>query len=104
MSRSFCLATPTRFADNAKCGPFGSFRGIHRQPGPWQDEVDGCDAVVNLAGHNIFADRWSSQIKRKLRDSRVHSAEQLASAIKHARNRPGVYHPGIGGRILRYAW
>src|SRR5262249_43254219 len=63
-------------------------------PGAWQDEVDGCDAVVNLAGHNVFADRWNSEVKRKLRDSRVHSAEQLSSAIKQSRNRPGVYIQG----------
>ena len=23
--------------------------------------VDGCDAVVNLAGHNVFADRWNTE-------------------------------------------
>ena len=25
-------------------------------PGPWESALDGCDAVVNLAGHNLFAD------------------------------------------------
>jgi uncharacterized protein (TIGR01777 family) len=49
---------------------------------------------VNLAGHNVFAKRWNSDIKRKLRDSRVHSAEQLSSAIKQARTRPAVFVQG----------
>jgi uncharacterized protein (TIGR01777 family) len=74
--------------------PFRVVPGDPTAPGPWQDEVDGCDAVVNLAGHNIFADRWNSDVKRKLRDSRVHSAEQLSSAIKQSRNRPGIYIQG----------
>ena len=58
--------------------------------GRWQGEVDGCDAVVNLAGHNLFADRWSQEIKRKIRDSRVYGAEHVVGAIRQARNRPRV--------------
>src|SRR5262245_19773243 len=74
--------------------PYVVVAGDPAQAGPWQDEVDGCDAVVNLAGHNIVADRWSSQIKRKLRDSRVHSAEQIVAAITGARSRPQVFVQG----------
>ena len=39
--------------------PFRVIPGDPTHPAPWQDEIDGCDAVVNLAGHNIFADRWT---------------------------------------------
>ncbi len=74
--------------------PFRIIPGDPTTSGAWQDEIDGCDAVVNLAGHNVFADRWSVLIKRKLRDSRVHSAEQISAAIKHARNRPGIFIQG----------
>jgi uncharacterized protein len=74
--------------------PFRVVPGDPSASGHWQDEVDGCDAVVNLAGHNVFADRWNSDIKRKLRDSRVHSAEQLSAAIKQAHNRPGIFIQG----------
>ena len=58
--------------------------------GPWQRAVDGCDAVVNLAGHNIFAERWNPQVKRKIRDSRVHSTENLIAALRASRNAPRV--------------
>ncbi len=94
MSRSSCRATPTPFVAVAKCGRSGSFRATLAEPGRWQDEVDGCDAVVNLAGHNIFAERWNTEIKRKLRDSRVHSAEQLSNAIKQAHERPAAFIHG----------
>ena len=62
--------------------------------GRWQEEVDGCDVVVNLAGHGIFTERWSTEVKRKIRDSRVHSAENLVTAIKDAPNRPKVFVQG----------
>jgi uncharacterized protein (TIGR01777 family) len=74
--------------------PFRIIPGDPTTAGRWQDELDGCDAVVNLAGHNIFADRWTSEIKRKLRDSRVHSAQQLSAAIEQAHDRPGIFIQG----------
>ncbi|GAC1452012.1 MAG: TIGR01777 family oxidoreductase [Isosphaeraceae bacterium] len=58
--------------------------------GGWESALEGCEGVVNLVGHNIFADRWSSSVKRKIRDSRVYSTQHVVSAIKGARSRPGV--------------
>lgn len=50
--------------------------------------VDGCDAVVNLVGHNLFAQRWSDEVKAKIRDSRVVATEHVVEAIARASNRP----------------
>ena len=58
--------------------------------GVWASALDGCDAVLNLVGHNVFADRWSPEIKRKIRDSRVHGTENVIAAIDHAAHRPRV--------------
>ncbi len=74
--------------------PFQVIAGDPTTSGRWQEQVDGCDAVVNLAGHNIFNGRWSPEIKRKIRDSRVHSAENLVAAIKQASSRPKAYIQG----------
>jgi uncharacterized protein (TIGR01777 family) len=74
--------------------PFQIIAGDPTSPGRWQEEVDGCDVVVNVAGHNIFAERWNAAVKRKIRDSRVHSAENLVAAIKQARSRPKAYIQG----------
>src|SRR5262249_56670040 len=63
-------------------------------PGRWQDEIDGCDAVVNLAGHNLFAERWSTSVKAKIRDSRVYAAQQVVAAIQQAQTRPRVLVQG----------
>ena len=88
----------SRRADEVRRNPamwqFRVIPGDPATPGSWQNEVDGCDAVVNLAGHNIFANRWTSAIKRQIRDSRVYSAEGLVAAIKRAHNPPKVFVQG----------
>lgn len=63
-------------------------------PGRWQDEVDGCDAVVNLAGQSLFAERWNHAVRARIRDSRVYAAQQVAAAIGQARSRPRVLVQG----------
>ena len=70
--------------------PFEVVQGDPTTEGRWQSAVDGCDAVVNLAGHNLFANRWNREIKRKIRDSRVYGTEHVVAAIKKASRRPQV--------------
>jgi uncharacterized protein (TIGR01777 family) len=74
--------------------PYQVIQGDPTSPGRWQEEIDGCDAVVNLAGHNLFAERWSTGVKAKIRDSRVYAAEQVVAAIKQAQSRPKVFVQG----------
>ncbi len=62
--------------------------------GHWQEAVDGCDAVVNLVGHNVFAERWNAEVKRKIRDSRVYGTEHVVAAISAAKVRPRVLVQG----------
>lgn len=57
-------------------------------PGAWQMGLEGCDAVINLAGHNLFAQRWNAAVKHQIRDSRVLSTQNIASAIAGAKNAP----------------
>ncbi|MCL2722797.1 MAG: TIGR01777 family oxidoreductase [Polyangiaceae bacterium] len=64
------------------------------RPGPWQNLVDGADAVVNLAGAGIFDERWTPDRKRVLRDSRILSTTLLAEAVERATNKPGVFVSG----------
>ncbi|HWE35444.1 MAG TPA: TIGR01777 family oxidoreductase [Isosphaeraceae bacterium] len=58
--------------------------------GDWRRAVDGCDAVVNLVGHNIFDGRWTAEVKRTIRDSRVYATEHVVAAMNQAERRPGV--------------
>ena len=59
-------------------------------PGGWDSAVDGCDAVVNLAGHNVFAERWNAEVKRKIRDSRVYRHRERGGGHRQGRSRPRV--------------
>jgi len=74
--------------------PVQVVQGDPSAAGGWESAVDGCDAVVNLAGHNLFAERWSPAVKRTIRDSRVYSTEHVVAAISKARTRPKVLVQG----------
>jgi hypothetical protein len=50
--------------------------------------IDECDAVVNLAGENIFAKRWNAQFKTLLHDSRTKTAQHVAQAMAVQPKRP----------------
>ncbi len=60
----------------------------------WEWAVDGCDAVINLVGQNLFGQRWSPEIKRKIRDSRVYATEYVVKAVESASIRPKVFVQG----------
>jgi uncharacterized protein len=62
--------------------------GDPMQAGPWMDKIDDCDAVVHLAGENVFAKRWSTAFKQMLFDSRVQSTRNVAQAILRKPQRP----------------
>lgn len=62
--------------------------------GAWELGLDGCDAVINLAGHNLFAQRWNASVKAQIRDSRVLSTQNIASAIARGKNPPKVLVQG----------
>jgi hypothetical protein len=68
--------------------------GDPTEPGPWMQDVSGCQAVVNLVGEGIFNRRWSETFKLLLRDSRVQSTANLVQAIREATVRPEVLVQG----------
>jgi len=64
------------------------------QTGPWAREMDGADAVVNLAGAGIADRRWTSARKALIRSSRVLATRSLVSAVREAPRRPSVFIQG----------
>ena len=63
---------------------------------PNNDQIDatkleGFDAVINLAGENIAAGRWTDDRKRKIRDSRVNGTHLLSEAIAKLKQPPRVF-------------
>lgn len=52
--------------------------------------LEGCDAIVNLAGAGVAARRWTPAYKRRIRDSRVLGTAALARAAASLPERPAV--------------
>ncbi|HEY1133896.1 MAG TPA: DUF1731 domain-containing protein [Nocardioides sp.] len=61
-----------------------------RSGGAWEREVDGADAVVNLAGRSVSC-RYSDRNLRAMMDSRVDSTRAVGAAIARAERPPRVW-------------
>ena len=57
----------------------------------WVEKINGVDAIINLAGENLFARRWNVEHKKKIEQSRLITTRALVNAIHHAKNRPRVF-------------
>jgi uncharacterized protein (TIGR01777 family) len=54
----------------------------------WGQLVDGATAVVNLAGENISAGRWTDKQKQRIRESRLAAGRAIVEAIQQATIKP----------------
>ena len=61
-----------------------------RSLGSWTSEIEGADAVVNLAGRSVNC-RYSSANRREIMDSRVNSTRCIGEAIARAARPPRVW-------------
>lgn len=59
------------------------------ESGEWQNHINGCDAVVNLAGAPI-AERWTTSYKQEIIDSRQQGTKMIVRAIAQTENKPKV--------------
>jgi len=66
--------------------------GDPTQAGDWMGAVADCDAVMNLAGENVFGRRWNAEVKALLHDSRVRATLNVAEAL-HRLSRQGDSRP-----------
>lgn len=61
----------------------------------WDDdlvsEMSTMDGVINLAGENLFGQRWTDEVKKRIMDSRVESTKQLVDAMREADQKPDVF-------------
>jgi uncharacterized protein (TIGR01777 family) len=62
--------------------------GDPMQGGAWMDAVADCDAVVNLAGENVFGRRWNAAVKEMLVESRVRGTHHVVEALGRKPVRP----------------
>lgn len=53
--------------------------------------LEGCEAVVHLAGAGVADRRWTESYKREIRDSRVRGTATVAEALARLDDPPGVF-------------
>lgn len=51
------------------------------RPGKWQDHISEADAVVNLAGRNIFG-LWTPSCRKEIYESRILTTKNIVQALK----------------------
>jgi len=56
----------------------------------WGPLADGSDAIINLAGENIAAGRWTARRKHGILKSRLDSARAVVEAVEEANEKPGI--------------
>lgn len=61
-----------------------------RSDGAWQNELEGHDAIVHLAGESAVGMRWNDEVKKQIRDSRVESTERIVTAFTRVSQKPRV--------------
>ncbi|HAH52478.1 MAG TPA: TIGR01777 family protein, partial [Balneola sp.] len=54
-------------------------------------EMENCEAVISLAGENIFGQRWNEDVKKRIYDSRIDSTRSLVEAMEKAEKKPSVF-------------
>ncbi|MFC2132038.1 TIGR01777 family oxidoreductase [Bacteroidota bacterium] len=57
----------------------------------WKSEIEGCYAIINLAGASIAGGRWTKKYKKKIYDSRIQTTKALADVINNLVNPPKVF-------------
>jgi hypothetical protein len=76
---------PPRAREEAEWDPSGRRQGLTAAA------IEGCQAVVHLAGAGVADQRWTARYKRVLRDSRVLGTAAVAAAIASLDTPPRVF-------------
>ena len=71
----------TRAQKNSLPQGFVTVEGDISEPS-WVSSLKGHDVVVHLAGYPLFEKRWSGEVKKLIRDSRVQGTKVLAQGIR----------------------
>ncbi len=72
------------------------------EPGPWQQELNGADIVINLAGRSVNC-RYSARNRREIIDSRVKTTRLIADTIAQCARPPAIWFNASTATIYRHA-
>jgi uncharacterized protein len=54
----------------------------YNKPLEWEEEINSSEAVIHLAGANLFSRRWDDEYKKKILESRENSTRTISKSIK----------------------
>ena len=82
-------------------------RAVSTRTAPRTEELEGCDAVVHLAGEPV-AQRWTAQARERIRSSRIDGTRMLVETLARLPHPPATlisasaigYYGSRGNRIL----
>ena len=63
----------------------------YNKPDMWKNELQGKDAIIHLAGANIFGKRWTNSYKRAIMESRKAATKNLIDSIGEISNKPKIF-------------
>lgn len=73
-----------------------------RDDGPWMQEIEGADLVINLAGRSVNC-RYTHANRRQILNSRVDSTRAVGRAIAQAKDPPAIWMNASTATIYRHA-
>jgi uncharacterized protein (TIGR01777 family) len=85
-----------------RAGAAGTIAWDGRTLGPWAQEIDGADVVLNLAGRSVNC-RYTAANRAEILRSRVESTQVIGEAIRRAPRPPRVWLNSSTATIYRHA-
>ncbi len=90
----------SRRPESARVAPGAEVYGWEPEAGPPPPQVwNGLDAVIHLAGEPVSSLRWTSEQKRRIRESRLRGTKNLVDGMKLADSAPKVW---VGASAVGY--
>lgn len=93
LSLGYEVVSLTRKPIAARPGEEQPFSTVHwdgKSAAGWGPLADGAKAIINLAGENISAGRWTEQRKRAIIHSRINAGIAVLQAVEQAKVKPEV--------------
>ena len=89
-NRGYDVTIFTRDVENAKKilgSKYNYVKWNYKNPNEWFSHLENKDALIHLAGANLFAKRWNKKYKDVILESRQLSTKNLISAIGQTKNK-----------------